>query len=137
MENNPGLPYRIVGMTPEHICKVCWALRGTAREIAIWSIILNILSFWSICVKRFLTNFYRFSPSSLLILAQETNIYKYIMGNKETHHFSIYHLLVTNTKFYLHSMGRKNSSVNNELKQYLTCKAIVLQKLYCTHHCVK
>jgi len=33
---------------------------------------------------------------------------------------------VTNTTFYLHSMGRKNSSVNNELKQYLTCKAIVL-----------
>lgn len=34
--------------------------------------------------------------------------------------------MVTNTKFYLHSMGRKNSSVNNESKQYLTRKAAVL-----------
>lgn len=33
---------------------------------------------------------------------------------------------MTNTKFYLHSMGRKNSSVNNESKQYLTRKATVL-----------
>ena len=34
--------------------------------------------------------------------------------------------MVTNTKFYLHSMGRKNSSINNESKQYLTRQATVL-----------
>lgn len=33
---------------------------------------------------------------------------------------------MTNTKFYLHSMGRKNSSINNESKQYLTRQATVL-----------
>lgn len=34
--------------------------------------------------------------------------------------------MVTNTTFYLHSMGTKNSGVNNESKQYLTRKATVL-----------
>lgn len=29
---------------------------------------------------------------------------------------------MTNTTFYLHSMGTKNSGVNNESKQYLTRK---------------
>lgn len=33
---------------------------------------------------------------------------------------------MTNTKFYLHSMGRKNGSVNNEVKQYVTREATVL-----------
>lgn len=70
---------------------------------------------------------------------KKESFYRHLIKNNFSS-FLVFTIYWTNTTFYLHSMGRKNSSVNNELKQYLTCNAIVLyldhmQKLYCPHCC--